>query len=613
MNEDTTDLKVPDSLSVEQQQFASEAKAISSRFLQAYEALFSQEEWCEARVTEFLKSYQEFKGLVLKCSRTIIAELSRDESSQTFPPNPNSEGIAGGEKRFCFNCIRVKIPQKPTKVDVYHSSEKAAKACKHELSGVDLIHSALFKSHVSGYRFIVPPCLVVDYLGYRHFIYPDLPLHHCTLKVGKSGETPGFPCYEASIAHSLNTLLAEKGLAPHGLRDGEKETPEDKYCALPCDAEVYQLNCGASSDVCYVIDLARVIPPRDVSIRDQKYSGTPSPEAEPGCEDGIIGSEYLSRHFRKEYVERYNETVGTGLSSDGFFPMSLKEDNQQIQEAEAYYQHTVPNEVAERLETLECASLSEFLVVIAHFHGLNLRELGDVYNLLCPCSPWRQRIIVEVAARSFRRIINSEWSWLVEAGALSDQAIASVVIKWLNMCLGHLNKDHDTVWNLMNEWKDKCFPALGEMTLSREDIMKPEIASFGTFMSVVSELLGITWNEEPWLQKSCSELFFSNPKPFECSMIHSVKPRVTEMMLVHEIRGFMFSSFGHEKEVIKELRSALARDPRNVFLLNSLAEVYGRLAVSLEEGQFILTSRDFSVKQSFLSCLAFEVTNGVPV
>ena len=609
-NKDTTGLRDSGCACSVQQPSDTEAKAISSRFLERLEALLRQKDLSGACSSEFLESYQDFKDLVLQCYPTVVQELQRDESRQTFPPSPNIMGIAGGEKRLCLSCVRLKIPQRPVKhQNLYPSPEEAAKTCKHEQIGVDAINSALLKCQNKTRLFITTPGMVVDFLGYRGFAYADLPLHKCSLKVGKNGETYGFPCSDPETVNYVNALMVDQGLSPHGLTYEGKTTPEHERCVLPCDTEVYQMDDEASSDTYYVVDTARIMPPRGRSTSEQRDLGGPLLKMEHGYEEKNGDCAYLFKHFRKEFVETYYRTFGIRLSSDAFYPMSLPEENQRIQDAEAYYRPTVPKKVAEDLEAHDCALFSKFLVFFAHNRGSNLHELGDVHNLLDRRSPWRQRILVEVTARSFRRVVNSEWRWLVETGAVSKQAVISVLIDFLNFTLGEFkdstSKSSNAIWYCINVWKDECFPALKGVMVSRETIMQPK--SLEMFMDIISELLGVTWNEEPWLHESDVKSFISKSKPFEFSLVQSVNPRVIEMSLVYMVRSLMFASLGNEKDALKELHKALARHPKNPVLLKSLAGVYERL-VSQEECRSMESSSDYSIKQKFLSSLALEVS-----
>ena len=598
--ENITSLRTSVLVRPEMQQEATKAEAITSQFLQSYEALLTKNDWGDACRFSFLKNYKDFKELALRCTKTITSELSRDQIHQTFPVDTGIGGLAGGEKRVCFSSVRIKSPKNPAcEKNMYDSLDDAAKTYGHELTGVDVLHSAFLKHKTSRHCFIPPPCLVVDCDGARYFVSADLPLHQCTLKVGKSGSTPGFPRYEQKPVQILNAVLVSQGISPHRLTDEVQTTPEGESCALPCDAEVYQANGPASSDKYYIVDTARVVSPRGIRAGEKGKK-----------------VQYLVKHFRKEFVERFYRTFGVGLSSDAFFPMSLDEDNWRVQKAEVYYQRTIPQEVAERLETLECAALSEFLVMTAHFHGLNLCDLGEVHNLLAPCSPWRQCIIVEVTARSFRRVVNSEWFSSVQAGTLTEQKRISIAVKCFNLALATAkdspNSSDEMIWNKINNSKDEHFPALSGVTISRENIVEPETKSFQTFMKVASQLLGITWKEEPWVQESSETSFFSKSKPFECSMVLSVVPRVKEMSLVYRIRSSTPSDWNDEKETIKDLHNALAREPRNCHLLKCLAWVYELLLVS-QKGQSVETSRESSVKQRYLSRLALEASCGVPV
>lgn len=587
-------------------------KTICTRFREEYEAQFRLEDQSETEKADFLQSYQDFKDLALKCACTIITQSSLESCCQKFPQDPSIGGIAGGEKRVCFSCLRVKFPQKPARnMEVYQSPEKANKACKHELDGVNLIHHVLLRHRPSSHCFIAPPGCVVEYLGFRVFLYPDLPLDQCTLKVGKKGEDAMFPLFDPSIVHSLNSIFADQGLSPHGVKVGESVTQEDEYCVLPCDAEVYQLKDTTLTSTCYIIDTARVQIPRGRYPSDESSCNTSGLAASGGGKPKEKNTDYLSLHFRKEFVGKYFHDVGIGLSSDAFFSLSLPEDDQRVDDAEVYYRRATPQKVAEFLETLECAPLSEFLVLTAHFHGLNLRELGEVHNLLDPRSSWRQRIIVEVAARSFRRIVNKEWRWLVQRGVVAKQAIISVLVGFLNYVVGP-SKDNPlenrkTIWRCMNAWKDECFPSLKDIKISRDDIVQRETKSLEIFLSVVSELLGVKWNEEPWCQKGGGWAFASKSEPFDCSLVRSVGPRIIEMTLVHNARSFVPVVPGTEKETINQLRQALSRDPRNSHLLNSLAEVYGELLKS-QEAEPSEASSDYCVKQKYLTRLALEVS-----
>ena len=672
------------------------------------------------RYRELAEAFGDFRDVAAQYAENIVFELGVSDEDKSHDADPNAGGLAGGEKIVCIECVRFKNPERNT-AKLYPMPHKALKTCKHELIGTDAFIEALLRTKDKIKVTPIPaPCVVVDYLGSRLFASLNLPLGKRV--VGMDGANLAEPPQnEKEYVEVLNTVLANCGLKPHKLN----QFPEANPCALPFDAEVFQSSRIGDHDMMFLVDLARMIPPREKDQiteeerqeeeqreeeqREQKRQeekpkevyvtpGNPSsttsdatekknpppptpadakaaprpvaPKPQPApkkckiqpgfklvsrtiIDNGYCGetdddpheisffvlerdqdqkvviqrkskyTEYLYRHFRKEFVWRFaNLEEGGGLlSPDALNKVSSTEENEIQAKAEEYYRDHVPREVVNYLNSIEkhVKVFSDDLVRIVHYHGLNLCDLGWVFYLLPPESPWRRRILVEVAARSFRRVVNNVLRGYVSTGDVHMSEVKKKIAELFNDVLGtkkNTGEQGKKVWECMNAWKNECFPSLSDVTLKREHIIQDgeeRDYMLGNFMWVASELLGVAWEPALWNNIQEPLYFNTHAEPFTAALVRDVHPRVMEMNIAHHAQGVAQMSSDRESDdskaaleaAMRSLKQALDRQPTNEHTLDRLARVYSGLAA--KKGQPEELRAEYELKAEYLLKMAKDV------
>ena len=672
------------------------------------------------------EAYGDFRDIAVQYAMANMFERGVIRRQRTQKNDPKEKGLAGGEKIVCIDCVRFKNPERGT-ADLYPQAYKALKTCKHELTGTDAFIEALLRTRDDiGCTPIPAPCIVIDYLGYRLIASLNLSLGDCV--VGKDGGNR-----EAKLQNdhfyvkTMNTVLEDCGLAPHKL----KEHSDLLACALPFDAEVRRSGRPGDQSTVFLVDLARLIPPRgwnspddpqqpkdeeiphipdgsyvtpNVTDNGQSPLGTkeqfslnpvsPQPVTEhrvpmtrpmettpattwmghydswdhpqpvflqfqdsgssdsfgtpptilpmPQSQQAPVTQKkrgdfpYLYCHFRKEFVRKYaNEEEP--LSSDALNISSMTKDDIVLTVAWIYYLKNIPKQVADYLLSIEdhVEVFSDDLVRIVHYYGLNLCHLGYVYHLLKPESRWRRRILVEVAARSFRRVVHKILRRYVKKGDVHMSEVKKRIAASFNYVLGkNEGTEEKKMWGLMNTWKDECFPSfsvdaerwrdeffpeleLTEVTLKRADIIinadaKKDVM-LGNFLWVSSELLGVRWEPALWNAIQYPSYFDTHDEPFDAPLLRAVHPRVMEMNIAHHSLGVaqMSSDSGDEtktglKAAVRSLKQALDRQPTNEHTLDRLARVYQGLASM--KGQSEQLRDEYLLKAKYL----LEMAKNVP-
>jgi len=358
---------------------------------------------------------------------------------------------------------------------------------------------------------VPPPCLLVTNLGVRVLVSLNMPLGKRVF--GKSGTDPLSmpPNFDKAVCEKIDGVLKNSGLKKHRLNfDGYNDS-----CTLPFDAEVFECKNEETGEEFHVIvDPARLFPTTVTS------SG-----------DGV-----LDRFFRAEFVRRYFFETGKCLSNDAYNPRSFPEDNSDIKDAVKYYYEHILGRVVEHLREAPCEIFHDDLVRSVHFNGLNMRDLGMVYNMLDKPedAAWRRRILVEVYARSLRRIVEDVLYQRVKDGKVteSDSKDDIMAIFWL--VLGGVPEYKKSI----ELWVRKCFPGI-------KDIPTPECITGGedylveTFLRITSDLLGITWAPKIWENRRNKGFFKDHIKLFAASDIRDLHPRVLEVNLANHSRGYV--------------------------------------------------------------------------
>jgi hypothetical protein len=438
------------------------------------------------------------------------------------------------------------------------------------------------------------PCLLVNYLGFRVLISLQLPVGPRVF--GKSGDEPPdkSPDYNEDVCNAVSTLLE-----PIGLRKGKSYK-----CVLPFDAEGFKsLEDFCSSepllkDKChnlyFVVDLARALPPAS-------------------------GERYLSQLFRKEFVRYYYAVTKKQLNCDE------KVDTEAVE----FYFREIPNLAARHLKEVQCRDFYEDLVFIVHFNGLNLRDISHVYLLLkeedLNEAAWRRRIVVEVCARSFRRVIETALKSRVEQGKVVESETKMYILSFFTAALvdsdsEEIKKKKEDLWNSMNKWKNECFPySTGKveegggcapvygnpdttakpegkgssdssqdgsgwrnLRLSEACIYATDDYLLEVFLVVTGELLGITWNPKLWDKIRDRETF--RKTPFSYDLIQDLHPRVLELNIASHARGVVAMDARRDyEESLRQLRHALDRQPTNEHTLDRYARACEKCAIALEE------------------------------
>jgi len=267
--------------------------------------------------------------------------------------------------------------------------------------------------------------------------------------------------------------------------------------------------------------------------------------------------------MRKEFVQYYYVKVlkkKGGLSCDAFSPVSSDKDDEKVRKAYNYYCENIPAKVANHLLELDCRMFYDDLVRIVHFFVLNLRDLGRVYSIIdshqekvddgrlkARYVSWKRRILVEIIARSFRRVVDRA---LYRFTSRSKRTVQDSDIKKIISCLyndvlwrNSANRArHEEIWKCILEWAGECFPNLKtahneNVNLSHHDILMRG-NHLETFLYVSSYLLGVKWSRILWDNRREVTYFKqSRNYPFDPSYIESVQPRVMELNMAYHSRG----------------------------------------------------------------------------
>jgi len=231
---------------------------------------------------------------------------------------------------------------------------------------------------------------------------------------------------------------------------------------------------------------------------------------------------------------------------------------------------------------------SDDLVRFVHCYGLNLCDLGLVYHLLDKPKdmPWKRRILVEVYARSVRRVVESLLYERVQTARVAISESIDVIKTLFFLIL----KGDPVYQGTLNKWVDECFPCLKDYPTPAclfSEESEPYLLE--AFLTITSNLLGITWENKLW-EKRKDKDFFRNPEksPFCGNAIRDIHPRVLEVNLANHARG-LIAMEGEKCEIedyessLHHLRLALDRQPSNEHTIDRFARACAKLAVKYKK------------------------------
>lgn len=194
---------------------------------------------------------KDFVSTATSIGKKIIMEAHTAEWLKTIQPK-DAGGVAGGEK-YIEEGIFFKFAK--DSLGLYGGDEFAAKACNHELRGLN----ALLNCWVDGLHF--PMLCLVDFLGFRLIASSILPITNKTLIYG-SGDG-GLTVANSSPEFGDKVALAARILNLKAHLVGRSGKPQLLH--LAGDVEGHKGTDGRF----YILDTARVFPPDvpKVSIR----------------------------------------------------------------------------------------------------------------------------------------------------------------------------------------------------------------------------------------------------------------------------------------------------------------------------------------------------------
>jgi len=230
-----------------------------------------------------------------------------------------------------------------------------------------------------------------------------------------------------------------------------------------------------------------------------------------------------------------------------------------------------------------------------------MRDLGMVYNMLDKPedAAWRRRILVEVYARSLRRIVDNVLYERVQNGKVTVTDSKKAIMSLFRLVLGG-SPDYQKAIEL---WVHECFPGI-------KDIPTPECITEGeeylieSFLRIVCDLLGITWVPKIWENRRNKEFFKNHIDSFAASDIMDLHPRVLEMNLANHSRGYV--AMEHKPCTMEDLKAsihyfllALDREPTNEHTVDRYARACEKLAIEYrklgrtEEADLLMKKRRY--------------------
>eukprot|EP00668_Euglena_longa_P014943 GGOE01018982.1.p1 GENE.GGOE01018982.1~~GGOE01018982.1.p1 ORF type:complete len:1033 (-),score=259.59 GGOE01018982.1:306-3404(-) len=365
----------------------------------------------------------EFALFSIPVVQRIVHELPRRFAGKSIPP------LTEGGDTYLFEGLVIRMAG-GTENAVAHlgSHESAAKVLSHESKAIGCVLSAnICNLHM-------PLSVKVSYLSHSFWVHTRLPLSPESLVYGSidAGKTM---VKNSCIMNGLTKRLGEAlHLKPHIAGQTRERA---KVVHTPADVQGY--HCQADGRF-YLMSVSRLFPPT-----------TPEPH---------VKNSYLVRMLRPEAVQG----SANPLSSDAFSPFCMDpKDNEEVHAVtQGLFSSVVPKVAALLLarDQLTC----EQLVDIAHREGLNCRYFGRLFPAVAASRAVTVTLSTELAARTFRRLLEDEWYANSQAGAALREYEDSAIK------LFHLLLDSNDLCHQF--WKERLVPRL--------------VAKYGSFNSLSS-------------------------------------------------------------------------------------------------------------------------------
>jgi len=210
---------------------------------------------------------------------------------------------------------------------------------------------------------------------------------------------------------------------------------------------------------------------------------------------------------------------------------------------------------------------------------------------------WKRRILVEVVARSFRRIVDKKLFHFSSDPdcSMRDSDVKKIIATCFNAALWGGDELHELIWAKINEWKKECFPTLKssdgrDVEVSIRDVLVDGCGYLlESFLWISSNLLGVKWTLALWNNRDKPEYFQNMDRhPVDFVHVRDVQPRVLELSMAHYAHGVALSEYSREdreanlEAIIRSFQNALDRQPTDVRTMDRLASSYRALASQLE-------------------------------
>ena len=306
-----------------------------------------------------------------------VVVLQREIGISKIEPIEGAKGLAGGEKFRVGNTI-VKFAH--DWLGIYGSELLAQRAAQAEILGMTEVVATTTHLHTTLtalLRTFGGKCVIVTALapiaGSDSIVYGS----------DDAGKT--IMSEDPSVTPLINNLADACSLALHKVVDGQGK---EHFVRLAVDVECHR---SPADGRFYLLDLARMLPPTPPRLY------------------GSHGVDFLTRHFRPEFMTKECPKLQLTLSSDGFSHFGrfsdVKKVNADIRKAFFHLRTATIPELAERLDKVELAELHTFsLAVNVHESGVNMRFLLEIAEHM-KTEANQAAVIEEAIARSFKSIL----------------------------------------------------------------------------------------------------------------------------------------------------------------------------------------------------------------
>jgi len=184
--------------------------------------------------------------------------------------------------------------------------------------------------------------------------------------------------------------------------------------------------------------------------------------------------EYLFRHFRPEFVQKYKKP----LCSDAFSPFILprveiakkldaeiREIHRDIVEAEEYLHNEVIPYFVSIVHLLPPCFDQVSIVIVLHIYGINMRYLGEVLDLCIKKQEYMiaSKLMIEMVSRVIKDIIKELLRTKMKEFRYSGEGIYRREV--VNLLNTFANEEDDYFWNfnIYNRLLDKFENNIGPM------------------------------------------------------------------------------------------------------------------------------------------------------